>query len=269
MTDFPIPDDGALVEERVGRILTQYRESPRLLHLIRTYLGQAEDLIRAISDMPLKFYLDDAVGDQLTLLGRRMGFDRQHCICQRQAVFGFDCPDVSHAPVSGFCNESVTWEGCNSAGAGVVNIASDDLYRKFLQVRAYQIARLFDMATLERCISLFWGDTAWVVSSGVGRVIIAPGRALTDQEVAVQQLYPRVLPVPPGVEIRFHFRGSSVFGFGEGWSGFCENDDEEYVIGVSDDVAPGVNADEGLSVGALRYNGEWTCAVDVHPYQCA
>ena len=53
--------DFELVEPRRNRILTQYRESPKLLHLIRTYLRQAEIVAQLACEVPEKFDLNIAM----------------------------------------------------------------------------------------------------------------------------------------------------------------------------------------------------------------
>lgn len=257
------------IEERIERILTQYRESPKLIHLLRTYLWQIEDVREHMEGMPLRFDLDTATGDQLTLIGKRLGWPRSHCVCDVQPVFGFECEGfASEYPIGGFCDESVTWEDCGAFGLGEITIADDDVYRKFLQVRRYQMTAQFDLASLQECVRIFWGDDAVVLDSGHGRVVICPGRDLTSVETALLQLYPRVLPVALGVAVRFHFDTPYVFGFGEGWGGFCEPW-EENGLPLSDGVSNLVTEEgEEIFTGPLTRDAIWMCETDVNPYSC-
>jgi hypothetical protein len=71
-------DETAFVEAGANRVLTQYRESPKLLHVIRTFLGQACQTSEAVCDLPSYFNLDTAVGDQLTIIGKWMGLLMWH-----------------------------------------------------------------------------------------------------------------------------------------------------------------------------------------------
>ena len=121
-------DRAGLIEERIDRILTQYRESRNLIGIIRHDLGQIADVIieangsrgivselissgsNVLSDsqqviisdpdcqpapgMPEKFDILTAVGDQLTIVGKWLGFPRCHCICQNVPVFGFSCSET-------------------------------------------------------------------------------------------------------------------------------------------------------------------------------
>jgi hypothetical protein len=221
MTDCPEPK--ALVEERINRVLTQYRESPKLLHLLRTYMGAVADLHAQVCDLPERFNIDTATGDQLTLVGKRMGWPRCHCVCDIDPVFGFDCGGLQLRPISGFCEPGGNWVNCDT-GLSELCISDDEVYRRFLWVRSYQIMRRYDLASLESCVKIFFGNQATVLYSGEGRVVIAPGRDLTASEIALLQLYPRVLPLALGVRAMFHFGPTRVFGFGDGWGGLEEID---------------------------------------------
>ncbi|NTA36841.1 glycine-rich domain-containing protein [Agrobacterium salinitolerans] len=74
------PDKSAFVEERIDKILTQYRESPRLLAIIRQDVEQIADAVIETCEIPSKFDILDATGDQLTIIGRQLGWPRCHCI---------------------------------------------------------------------------------------------------------------------------------------------------------------------------------------------
>lgn len=259
-----------LVEPRIDRVLTQYRESPKLLHFLRTFLRQVEEVAIHADGIIDFFALDTATGDQLTLIGKRIGWPRCHCVCDVQPVFGFECEGVvSLQPVAGFCDENVTWVDCGPTGIGEVCLTDDETYRKFLWVRCYQMLALYDITSLRQCVRLFWGDDARVLDSGYGRIVIAPGRALTATETALIQLYPRVLPVALGIAIRFHFDNTRVFGFGEGWGGFCEEwepDGVPLTTETGDELVTEVA--DVIYTGPLTRDSPWMCEIDVKPYGC-
>lgn len=274
-------DTDALVETEIDRVITQYRESPKLLFLIRTYLGQVAEVIDRLDDIPGKFDINTATGDQLTLLGKRLGWPRCHCICITQPVFGFNCPDLpSDFPLVGFC-EPGTWVDCGDFGVGDICITDDELYRGFLLARRYQILSLYDRDSLTDALRAMWGPTAWIVDDGNGSVTMSPGRVLTATETAFLQLVPRVLPVASGIKQRFHFGTNPIFGFGDGWGGFCQpNGDEVFIIDddgadvIDDDGAPLTDYPGSdtlpLVVGEspLYTDADWICAVDLRPYSC-
>ena len=267
------PANNELVEQQIARIITQYRESPNLLFLIETYLRLLEESIQRVCDLPAKFDLNTAVGDQLTLLGKQLGWPRCHCVCTAQPVFGFECEGVqSDYPISGFCDPQATWLGCGALGYSEICINDDELYRKFLKVRTYQMTAQFDARSVTECIQTFWGESAVILDAHNGRVLIAPGRELTDSERGVLQLYPRVLPVAPSIEIRFYFGTLPVFGFGDGFVGFCAdqyaqatelmNEVDELLLNEDNEI---LTILETITEGNL---GQWACETNVHAYDC-
>lgn len=237
MTD--CPDPGALVEQEINHVLTQYRESPNLLGLIRAYLRQVDEALRSICVIPSYFDLDTAVGDQLTLLGKRLGFPRCHCVCTVSPVFGFSCEGAYAGPyeIVGFC-EGGTWINCRETGTSTICIDDDEVYRAILKARRYQALGLYDDESLEAAAGHVWGGNAQVISLGLGRVVVSPGRALTAYETMVRPIVFRALPIAPGVKALTSDATGPVFGFGGGWFGFCED-------------------------------AEWLCPVDPHPFDCA
>lgn len=274
------PTPNELIEAELSKVLTQYRESPNLLFLIRTYLSKVEEVYFSICDLPSFFEIDTAVSDQLTLIGKRLGWPRCHCVCTVQPVFGFACEGVpSEYPLIGFCDDG-TWLNCSDVfGVGTVCINDDEIYRGFLRARRYQILSFYDIQSLTDAIQTLWGPTAMVIDAGNGRVVIAPGRDLTADETALLQLYPRVLPVAPGIRVRFHFGAvTKVFGFGEGWGGFCEVIDADgWIMSPDPDNEEAMHSGnestgddmEIMVSGPIRQDAPWMCEIDVKPYECA
>ena len=72
--------DFSLVEPRIDKVLTQYRESEKLLSMYRVYLRQIEIVAQVLENIAQVFNIERAVGHQLTLLGRRMdGRENRRC----------------------------------------------------------------------------------------------------------------------------------------------------------------------------------------------
>lgn len=259
-----------MVEERINRVLTQYRESPKLLHVLRTYLGAVADLHNQVCDLPSAFDIYSATGDQLTVLGKRMGWPRCHCVCDVQPVFGFECPGVTpDQPLAGFCDPNSTWSGCGEFSNGEICISDDEVYRSFLFSRRRQFTGMFGTESLEAALRDLFGPTARLLDSGNGRVVVAPGRDLTSTELSLLQLYPRVLPVALGVSVRFHFGDTFVFGFGTGWGGFCEDwfpDGTALAIEDGEEIA--TEFWEPIGTGSLYNGAPWMCEIDIRPYSC-
>lgn len=250
-------DRAGLVEERIDRILTQYRESPNLLGIIRHDLGQIADIIIAangsrglvadvLSDdsnvlfdtqqivapdpdcpsspgIPEKFNIYTAVGDQLTIIGKWLGFPRCHCICQGVPLFGFSCGVTSGTvDIVGLCEGGV-WFGCGDGGTADICLDDDETYRVYLLARRYQARQLWDIDSLQAAANHLWGATATVVSMGGARVAIMPGRPLTSLEMIQLPVAFRVLPIAPGITPYISYNSGVIFGFGSGWGGFCDS----------------------------------------------
>lgn len=216
--------DTELIEQHLDLIATEYRESPKLLALARFFLTQLDEVRRVTASIPSYFDLDTAVGHQLTLIGKWLGWPRCHCVCDISPVFGFDCGTESPLfKVVGFCVPDSTWIDCHEIGSSEICLYDDEVYRGYLKARRYQMTGLYDIASLEAAVRHVWGPTAWVPAAGDGRVVLSPGRALLPDEVRQLPLAVRVQPVAPGIRIRLHLPVGRIFGFGEGWGGFCDD----------------------------------------------
>ena len=266
----PCFEETEFVESGVNRVLTQYREAPKLLHVIRTYLRQLWQATNAICDLPEHFSLDTATGDQLTIIGKWMGFPRCHCVCDVQPVFGFAC-DIEvpgSRPIVGFCEGGVFLD-CATDGISEICITDDEVYRGLLIARSYQMQSLYGWDDLTTALQAIFGPTAKIMDAGHGQVVLAPFRALTDLETAILQIIPRVLPIAPGISTRWHFGTFPIFGFGEGWGGFCEEWEPDGLPLVTEDGISLVTEDgEEIFTGPLTKDADWLCRVDLKPYSC-
>lgn len=230
-----------LVDGEIDRVLTQYRESPNLLGMIRSYLGQIEIAIDAAIAVPSFFDIAYAVGDQLTLIGKRMGFPRCHCICDVAPVAGFDCVGYTGPyELVGFCAPGSSWINCSPIGDSELCITDDATYRGMLLARRYQMMGLYDVASLHSAAQHVWGANASVADSGRGKVVVATGRALTAFETKALPIAFRVLPIALGIKALVSVTSGPVAGFGDGWAGFCETPEP----------------------------AEWLCASDPYAYSC-
>lgn len=262
-------DEDDFVETGIDRVLTQYRESPKLLHVIRTYVRQIAKIHASICEMPSYFDLRTAIGDQLTLIGKRMGFPRCHCVCDIQPVFGFACEgQPSTRPIIGFCHDG-SWDGCGEDGVSEICINDDEMYRKLLISRSYQMQARYGLSDLTDALRAIYGPTAAVLDAGHGRVVLAPFRELSDGETAILQIVPRVLPIAPGIVTRWHFGTFKVFGFGEGWGSFCEDWLPGGDVLATEDGDELVTEDgEMIATGPLTRGADWMCEIDLKPYSC-
>lgn len=216
------PAPGELVAEEIGRIATQYREAHKFIALMKSALGEVEQAVIETCRIPEYFDLDTAIGEQLTILGKALGWPRCHCICDATPVYGFrDFNSAATLEYIGPCDEG-TWIDCNDVGAGQICIDDDETYRRMLKARRYQFLGLYDIASLQTAAVELWGKDASILDSGGGEVIISTGRDLTTFERRSLPLFFRVLPIAPGIRTRVDIGPGLVAGFGAGWGGACD-----------------------------------------------
>lgn len=250
-------DPSELIDAGLNRILTQYRESPNLLFLLKNYLGQAAEAHLAICEMLDYFDLDTAVGHQLTLIGKRMGFPRTHCICDVEPVFGFSCGNDDY-PIVGFCSDG-TWLDCSGTGIAEITIDDDDLYRSMLKARRYQMQRRYGINDLTAALHEIFGPTAMVLDAGQGRVVVAPFRELTQLELSAMDIIGRVLPVAPGIRKYVHLGTSLVAGFGDGWGGFCDEYEDGTLIDLGGGYVLGIEVSDFVALDTYIRDADWMC----------
>lgn len=263
-------DQETFVEDGINHVLTQYRESVKLLHMIRSYLRQVWQAQQSICDLPEHFNLDTATGDQLTIIGKWMGFPRCHCVCDTQPVFGFACDTQQPGtrPIVGFCEGGV-WLACGEDGVSEICITDDEVYRGLLIARSYQFQSRYGWDDLATALQAIFGPQARIMAAAHGQVVLAPFRELTALETAILQVIPRALPIAPGISTRWHFGVRPIFGFGEGWGGFCEPWEPDGLPLVTEDGISLVTEDgEEIMTGPLTKDAEWLCRVDIKPYSC-
>lgn len=213
-------DQSTYREVRLDKVLTQYRESSNLLGMIGDALDQLHETYDSICDLPADFDILTATEAQLTLVGHRMGWPREHCVCELPPLFGFNCDGA--VGYKGLCEDAV-WLACAEGMSSDVAILDDDLYRAQIMSRAYQLLGYYEEDSLKEAAHLIWGEDTHIIPR-LGGVIVWIARSLTTEEARLLPVNFRVLPIAPGIT-PYYFTGSDpVFGFGQGWGGLCEVD---------------------------------------------
>lgn len=275
------PEDYELVDEIQKSLLTQYRESPNLILLLRTYLREVEKIYQIACGLPDLFNLETAVGEQLTFIGKRMGFGRKHCICSVKSIHGFDdqiiCNnDNPFYTYTGFCASASNWLFCDDNIVDEIEITDDEVYRKCLRIRSYQITNKFGREDLIDAAGIFFGENTTILDDRNGRIVITPGRVITNDEFGLLQVLARILPVVPGIKILFYLDTNPVTGmlsapagFGDGWSGFCETtiDDAPLITGDGDNLV--TDGGDNLIASGIVFHAHWVCGFDPRPYSCS
>lgn len=224
MTDIVCPSPGDLVGATIGKVATQYREAEKFLSLIEAHLRQSEAAAIAVCAIPSYFDIDTAVGDQLTIIGKWLGFPRCHCVCDVPNVVGYTCGGSYVGPytLAGYCEPGSTFINCPDLGSSTLCIDDDETYRGMLKARRYQMQGLYDIASLQAAARHIWGALASVVDSRAGQVVISPGLVLNAAETAQIPVAFRVLPIAPGIKGLVHLNTGLIAGYGQGWGGYCQ-----------------------------------------------
>ena len=231
-------DKQEIGDELLSKVLTQYRESPKLLGVIRESIEKVVDASNSICELPEKHEILTAVGDQLTNVGKRMGWPRCHCVCSEPGpVFAWsDAPTNPTRDYVGFCDPAGSWEGCEGVGSSEICFNDDEAYRGYLLARRFQALQLYDIDSLQAAAQHIWGENASAYSQGGGDVVVSVGRALTATENRQLPLAFRVLPIAPGIRPFVDKTVGPLWGFGEGWASLC--------------------------------GGVWSCPEPIDPYNC-
>lgn len=265
-------DTSEIRDDSISKILTQYRESPKLLSVIDHWLQILEEVMIQINSIPDYFDLDTAVGEQLTFIGKRMGFVRTHCVCTTRFVYGIETPYCEPKPfieIAGLCDSSATFIDCDENGSGIVTIYDDELYRNCLKVCAYRIGNQYSWDDLTNAIQILFGVNAIIAASGNGRVVIWPGRAITNEEFVLLQVYARILPVAMGIKIFFHLGVNRIAGIGTGWGGFCEliSEGDNVVDSLGNNVVDSLG--NNVITAQTLSDADMLCEYDPRPYDCS
>lgn len=223
-----VPLKAEWVDERLSRVATQFRESPIFLGIAETYLGALVEPTAVARAIPCYFDLDTAVGNQLTMIGKWLGFPRCHCVCRTMPVFGVSYDQCGGEPppgafeIVGVCDEESSLIDCQDTVNSEICVRDDELYRRILYVRRYQYLSLFDYRSLTEAVRLMFGEQAFVVDRLDGSICVVPMRGLTSAEEAALPVIFRALPIAPGIIGLIHRGSRPIFGVGEGWSGPCD-----------------------------------------------
>jgi len=217
-------DKSALVDERISRVLTQYRESPNLLGMIEAYLSVMAGVMERADAIPTAFDLETSTGDQLTKIGQWLGFPRAHPSGSRVRPFGFERPSLPSVtyPAAGLCDSRFIGP---TSKFEAKTFSDDAEYRKFLTARAVSVdaamTRRYTRDVLSDAATALFGDDVLIVRDGGGEVTLCLTRYFTASEMDTLHLAAEVMPLPLGVRILWAHSNGTPFGSGTGWGDFC------------------------------------------------
>jgi len=252
-------DKAAEIEARIDRIATQYRESPNLIALMRSYMEEFGLAAEAMVEIASAFDLETKGGDQLTIIGKWLGWPRHHPNGQLATFFGFDSApvqpfggfgetppsewdtagseaeqllgfnpdadpnqDPDYFPVDGFCGEGIFYtEGAQRYRA--YDFSDDEEYRVWLKAMQRRLQKDYRRGTLAEAATGIFGSEVVPIEERAGEMILCLTRAFTVQERRYLHKVEEVLPVTPGALLRWAQSEGSPFGFGAGWGELGQN----------------------------------------------
>lgn len=229
------PQFDELVNLSIEKFITQYREADKLKGLATTYLRASEEAVHSLCFIPSFFDIETAVCDQLTILGKILGFPRYQCKGLRKPRFALGyCNPLTYVCACPTCNECEVEpeQGFCFGYMGDVydpfefTCNDDELYRRFLLCRILQRNKKFKKDVLLQALKLLFDvEDPIILESARGRVKVSINRPLTAFEKKTWHMYRSVLPVGLGVRTEILLSNSSArpFGLGAGWGQFCSS----------------------------------------------
>ncbi len=242
--------EGALVEEELCKLATQYRESTNFKAFIAVFLTEAELIQKALCD---------SVEIDIDRLGNIINFPRCWCNIKRKVVFGFEKPlikyfgftyEVGETEVVGEdCLEGLDdghWQlpgmidDCNLAhlqGCCIVNDPTnegfcegdficdqfpshidhcfdDDVeYAMLLRAKLVADKAIGTIDDILDVAKIMYGDQTTAFFDHHGEVWLSINRTLTDNEIFLMDFYKNLLPAPVGVSITIIDGAFQQFGF--------------------------------------------------------
>lgn len=173
-------------------IIAQYRNSPRIVSLIKSFCDIVQvDLIDAADQLALEAAVTTASGFWLDLIGERVSLARPGLPSDETKIFGFDGQDDS----VGFDQGRFL-----DAGEDPTFIPVDDAtYRQFLIARGGELLTDGTQPDLSKVAALAFGSATYLDNLDMTTTIILSG--ITD-EVAILAAQIGLLPKPAGVGIK-------------------------------------------------------------------
>jgi hypothetical protein len=223
------------VNEELAKIITQYREAYKFHELLKNHLKHIEAPAILACSLMQTFDVETAVCEQLTFLGRLLGFPRYQCkgLQKPRFAFGFCNPltDICACPSCNECDVEPEQGFCFGYMGDVYDpfefkCSDDELYRRFLLCRIIQRTKKFKKDALLQALMLLFDVTdPIIISSERGRVRVSINRPLTPFEKKAWHMYRAVLPVGLGVRVEILVQNDTnrPFGFGAGWGELCHS----------------------------------------------
>lgn len=198
----------------VSRLVTEFRESPKLKGYIEALLSEANPLEQVLQDVITERWLDNAVGTQLDILGEIVGQSRILVDATIVFYFGFD-PAPGAQSFGSVSSPSVggRFRDVDESTTGNRTL-TDDEYRVFIKAR---IIKNSIIPTLQETVDFFkflFSVNQVIILDGDMFYIVQIGRLLTLNEKAFLS-NTDLIPKVAGVAVSYQeYEEASAFGFG-------------------------------------------------------
>jgi len=228
-----------LTQAVLSRLAHTYIDKPNMVAFTESLVKPLEEIEAQLCGFENAFNIDEAVGDQLDLIGQIVGFPRVVCNVYRELFFGFkttgnDDEDCCEGELTvGLCDGPFFCEG-QSLRFRDYHITDDNEYRFLMNAWIFSqgfdgsveqvdrlVAYLFDGAALEDPAG---NTTARVLTHNAGVVTIGVDRDLTMDETRKAELYKFVLPYHGLLQYKIMYGDSGFFILGtDSDRGLCTN----------------------------------------------
>ncbi|TDV39517.1 uncharacterized protein DUF2612 [Paraburkholderia caballeronis] len=200
----------AEITDYTGLITSEHQQAPKFMATVAALVGPLVDQINVLGGMPSKFDLDEAVGDQLDVVGEWIGLGRGVKTPLTGVYFALDTPGL------GF--DQGVWMGPFDPSTGVTEL-DDETYR--LMIRAKIAANHWD-GTFESSVSIlqsiFPGGASIFIEDNLDMSIGICVAGVVPSALFLALLSGGYIPIKPaGVRVSYYLvtseTGAPIFGF--------------------------------------------------------
>ena len=192
-------------EKSVARLIQIYRDKDKFRQLIELYASIPQEIEDTVSDMLLFRDVETAFGEQLDVIGRIVGQDRQIANADPFFFFGYAKSGVAPVGIGSFgtiTNPAIgeRYKSINEAGSGDVTLA-DSEYRLFIKARIIKNHTGGTLNEIIEATTLIAETDAYTIVESKMQIDInfTPG-SLSSTKLNLLQNFD-LLPRPAGVEL--------------------------------------------------------------------
>lgn len=226
ITDLPAAN---FDEETQQTLITQYQNSENFRRFLKAFTDELQETEYVLQDLLNKRLLDNAVGDQLTIIGDIVGQQRFQILTGTDGYFGFT--DLFWLGYIGF-HDIDGGEWLPTDGSEYTDL-TDDQYRRFIRAKIFKNQSKFSLPEMELLAQYAMEDPGAFASEPTPLLTdVCFTRELDGWEIALlsttftSSTNKKIIPAPMGTRIMFcYYPSGTPFGFIDlGYSGFYDID---------------------------------------------